>query len=319
MGAYEVDLLAANWLQRRHFWNWTEEDQAALDTWLAVSESHRIAYWRQRAGWDRTERLVVLRSHTLGRHDGEPQARSQSLFSRLASAFAVVAALGIFSTYQFLRPKDAIYETAIGERRTILLADGSQVELNTGTTLRVRIGTAGERNIWLEKGEAFFQIKHDQSRPFIVTAENNRIVDLGTEFLVHRDGERLEVALSQGRIRLESMNGGARARSSLMTPGDVAIATADAISVTKKSAENLAIELGWRRGVLIFDRTSLADAAAELNRYNRKHLVIEDSAVARRLIGGIFPTNDVELFARVAQDLLGLHIEHRGDETVISR
>ena len=319
MGAIEVDLLAASWLQRRHFWNWSEEDQITLDAWLAASESHRIAYWRQTAGWDRTERLVVLRSRTLEKHDDKPHARSRSLFIRLTAALIVVSALGIFGTYQFFHPNDAIYQTAVGEHRTIVLVDGSKVELNTGTTLRARIGTTGERNIWLEKGETFFQIKHDQSRPFIVTAENHRIVDLGTEFLVRRDAERLEVALSQGRIRLESVKGGAQVRSSLMTPGDVAIVTADAISVTKKSAKNLANELGWRRGVLIFDRTPLADAAAELNRYNRKQLVIEDSAVARRLIGGTFPTNDVELFARVAQDLLGLHIGHRGEDTVISR
>jgi transmembrane sensor len=318
MSANEVDLLAANWLQRRHFWNWTEEDQASLDAWLAAAESHRIAYWRQRAGWDRTERLVVLRSHSFEKKD-ESSSRSRLFFASLTAAFFVICALGIFGTYQFLRSENTIYETAIGERRMIVLSDGSQVELNTDTALRSGVGPRGERNLWLEKGEAFFRIKHNRSLPFVVTAANHRIIDLGTEFLVRRDAKRIEVALSQGRIRLETAENGSPTRSSIMTPGDVAIAAAGTVSVTKKSAANLANELGWRRGMLIFDHTTLADAAAEFNRYNHEQLIIEDSAVARRFIGGTFPTTDVELFARVAKDLLGLHIEHRGGEIVVSR
>jgi transmembrane sensor len=319
VSANEVDLRAANWLQCRHFWDWTEEDQVALDAWLAKSESHRIAYWRQSAGWNRTERLVVLRSPKSEKRDVRPRRRPTPNFVRVTAALIVVSALGVVSTRQILGSSETIYETSVGEHRTIVLADGSRIELNTSTILRVNVSPTGGRKVWLEKGEAYFQIKHDAVRPFVVMAANHRITDLGTKFLVRRDADRLEVALSEGKVRLESTGTGAQARSSLMTPGDVVIATADAMSVTKKSTKKLANELGWRRGVLVFDRTSLADAAAELNRYNREQLVIDDSFVARRLIGGTFPTNNIELFARVARDLLGLHVERRGEETVISR
>jgi transmembrane sensor len=319
MSAIEIDLLAANWLQRRHFWDWADEDQAALDAWLAKSEAHRIAYWRQSAGWNRTERLVVLRSPKSEMPDVEPRKTVGPLSIRVATALIFVAVLGIFGLRQFLGSAEAVYQTGVGEHRTIVLADGSRIELNTGTILRANIGAADKRTVWLEKGEAYFQVKHDATRPFVVMAANQRIVDLGTKFLVRRKADRLEVALSEGQIRLESTTPGAHAQPSLLAPGDVAIATADAVSVTKKSRQKLANELGWRHGVLVFDRTSLGDAAAELNRYNHEQLVISDAAVARRMIGGTFPTNNIELFARVARDLLGLRVEHRGEETVISR
>ncbi len=159
MSANEVDLLAANWLQRRHFWNWTEEDQVSLETWLAVSESHRIAYWRQRAGWDRSElacRFCVRPGSNS--FDDKPHTRVLSFFVRFVAALVVVSALGLFGAHQFLAPSATTYKTAVGERRTIVLADGSQIELNTDTTLRASVGAAGERNLWLEKGEAFFKL-----------------------------------------------------------------------------------------------------------------------------------------------------------------
>ena len=99
----------------------------------------------------------------------------------------------------------------------------------------------------------------------------------------------------------------------------MAIATANDISVTKKSQRDLATDLGWRRGVLVFHQTTLKDAVAEFNRYNRKKLVIADSKAAALTIGATFPIHDVEAFARVAKNVFGLHVDNQGSEIVISR
>ena len=191
-------------------------------------------------------------------------------------------------------------------------------ELNTDTVLRTNL-EANRRTVWLYKGEAYFQIKHDAARPFIVMADGHRVMDLGTKFLVRRNTVQLEVAVVEGRVQFDTAQDTPQARSAVLTSGDVIVATANATAMMRKSPQKLANELSWRRGLLIFDNATLATVAAEFNRYNSGQIVIADPAVNRLVVGGTFPVNDVKAFAELAQDVLGLHVERRGDETVISR
>lgn len=108
-------------------------------------------------------------------------------------------------------------------------------------------------------------------------------------------------------------------QSAVLKPGDVVVATADTMHLTRKTEEDLSKQLGWRRGVLIFDNTTLATAAKEFNRYNRRKLVIGDFATASLTVVGTFQANDVEAFADVAQFVLHLKVQKHGQETVVSR
>ncbi len=81
----------------------------------------------------------------------------------------------------------------------------------------------------------------------------------------------------------------------------------------------LSNELGWRRGVLVFTRVTLAEATAEFNRYNTNKITIADPKTARITIGGTFQAGNINAFAHLVRILLGLRVEHRGNETVISR
>ena len=107
--------------------------------------------------------------------------------------------------------------------------------------------------------------------------------------------------------------------ATLLSPGDSAVVTGDAVSVTRKAAKDLIAKLGWRRGVVTFDRTTLADAVAELNRYNNRKLVIGDPRAARITIGGTFDVNNIDTFIDIAREDFGLHVSSRGDETVITK
>ena len=108
-------------------------------------------------------------------------------------------------------------------------------------------------------------------------------------------------------------------RSAVLVPGDVALATADTMSIRKVNASDLANALGWRRGLLVFHNTTLAEAAAALNRYNSNKLVIADADAAKRTINGTFGTHDVEFFARMTEQVFGLHATSNGTTTTISR
>jgi transmembrane sensor len=314
MSAKEIERLAAAWLERREREDWSGEDQAALDSWLAESVAHRVAFVRVDAAWGRTEWLGALRPFT-----PEPGAeRKWNSPLRIAAAIAIAVLLGSVAAAYLLQPTERTFTTQVGGHETIAFADGSRIELNTDTVLRARMTTAS-RTLWLDKGEAYFQVRHDPAHPFIVMAGDHRVTDLGTKFLVRRDPGRLEVALLEGRVRFGAADGKPQSQSALMVPGDIVTATASTVFLTKESDRTLARDLSWRHGVLVFDNTPLADAAREFNRYNREKLIIADPAVASMTIDGTFPANNAQAFARVVRNALGLRIEKHGDESVILR
>jgi transmembrane sensor len=150
-------------------------------------------------------------------------------------------------------------------------------------------------------------------------AGNNRVVDLGTKFVVRRETGRLEVAVMEGSARLEKAGDGANAKPATLHPGDVAVATANDIRVKQSPPAVLKAETSWRRGVLVFRDATLAQAAAELNRYNREKLVIVDPAAARLTFGATVPAGGTAAFIEVAQEVLGLHVERHGNEILVSR
>ena len=96
------------------------------------------------------------------------------------------------------------------------------------------------------------------------------------------------------------------------------IATANRIETQKKPVAVLSADLAWRQGLLIFKRSTLAEAAAQFNRYNREKLIVDPSA-AQLKIGGTFQSDNITDFAEVAREVLGVRVSRRGDETVISR
>lgn len=314
--AAEIRAQAASLLARVNSGEGQVADQIELDAWLAQSRAHRAAYWRLEAAWQEAERLRVTRAPLL-RPDAARNTRKYTSV-KIAAAAALVAIVGTAGFLHSQSPATRIYATDIGGRKILNLSDGSKIELNTNTVVRLG-GEAGQRQAWLEKGEAFFEIHHDATHPFTVTAGDHKITDLGTKFSVRQDGRSLRVTLLEGKARLDSTDIWSRHQSAELSPGDVAVATANSLSLVRKSDKALKEELGWRKGVLIFDRTSLADAVAEINRYNTQKLVIENPSVAKLTLDGTFPVHAVVEFTEVAQAVFGLHVERQGDHTLISR
>jgi transmembrane sensor len=318
-GARELQEQAIEWIVNRHVAEtWSEHDQSRLDAWLNKSPAHLVAYWRAKDGWNRTELLGALRSFRPDRTRTEGRQRTRALWTRRAAVAAAFVIVGATASGYFSRPVEHRYATALGGRQMLALADGSQIEMNTDTALR--IGDAGtQRTVTLEKGEAFFQIKHDSKHPFVVRVANHRIVDLGTKFSVRTDGDRVQVALVEGLARIDNFGADGKRSSTLLKPGDVAVATALSIFVSKKSQPELVNQLAWRHGVLVFDNAALADVAAEFNRYNHQKIVIADQAAGRRTINGAFQANDLEAMTNIAREVFGLRVVQRNDEILISR
>jgi transmembrane sensor len=310
--AADVRSRAAAWLiKRRDHEDWSENDQIQLDSWLAESPSHKIAYLRVDAAWQRADRLSALRRPPSG------SGRVSSVLKFVAAGIAVAAVLGAVVVTKLDTSSTTAYVTGVGGHETLTLGDGSQIELNTDTSLRVT-NEAARRTVWLDKGEAYFQIAHNTVRPFVVIAGDHRITDLGTQFLVRRDENSLRVALLQGRAQFDGENTHGK-QQAVLSPGDVVIATANSLSISQQPMQDLKAALGWRHGLIVFHHATLVDAANEYNRYNLRKIVIADPSIAQLNINGSLPANDVSAFARSVRTFFNLHVEEHQDEVVISR
>ncbi|HEY5236928.1 MAG TPA: FecR domain-containing protein [Rhizomicrobium sp.] len=311
----ELHLQASDWIERRDFGGWTNEDKAQFEVWLSESPAHRIAFLRTDTSWKSTEMLAALRPFRPDRGPPSPPRRARGLFLKIAASFSILAMLGAAGLTHFGTPRYSTYSTSVGGHRTLTLGDGSQIELDTDTVVRV---AADQRKVILDNGQAYFQVKHNATHPFVVTVGNHHVTDLGTKFIIRERRDNLEVALVEGLARFDDETGGKK-RVLTLAPGDTVRATADSLLVSRKSAGDLTNELGWRRGVLVFNQASLADVADEVNRYNQKKLIVADAMAARVNIGGTFRTNDVQAIANAARESFGLHVVDRGNEIVISR
>ncbi len=316
--ANAISTVAAEWVaERRNTEAWTEERQSELDAWLDSSAAHRVAYIRIEATWKRTDRLAALRRPMRAPTGLAPSKRSFWLKIGAASALAGLATFGATGNY-FSRSNEQTFETPIGGHEQVILGDGTKIELNTDTVVRVSLDQ-NSRAITLDRGEAFFQVRHDAEHPFVVDAGGHRVTDLGTEFSVRRDLDRVQVALIEGRARFDTAETGVRASSLELAPGDEVVATNDGVTLVKKPVAILKTGLGWRRGVVVFSNTALADAAQEFNRYSRKKIAFADPTVGRLRIEGTFQTDNIEAFADVLQAALGLRSEERDGNIMISR
>lgn len=214
---------------------------------------------------------------------------------------ASVAAGGVF----LWRQKPVIYETRIGERRTIALPDGSRVTLNTGSRISARFD-GRRREIVLEAGEAFFDVAHQDETPFDVLSHESRIRVTGTRFNVYRHDAFTDVDLLEGGVAA-----GPAARPS--EPG-VRLRAGQAVRLSRSgnpdafsAAQDGRIE-DWRNGRVSFDRTPLRSAVIEMNRYSRAPLRILDPSLEDLPIDGVFEAGDTAAFAKAVGLLDGVSV-----------
>jgi transmembrane sensor len=224
----QIETQAANWLARRDAPDWLPADEAVLNAWLAESTAHKVAFIRLETAWNASQKLKALgagvskgvipapglwrRSRFLrlrgglaveparaatGPRTGSRRRRGRlGLYGLAASLLvgAVVASLWLFS------PGGSAYRTAVGGLEAVPLRDGSKVTLNTDTDVRIELSPS-ERRVDLRRGEAFFDVAHDATRPFVVRAGDKRVVAVGTKFSVRRDGNEMWVVVTEGMVR----------------------------------------------------------------------------------------------------------------------
>lgn len=203
--------------------------------------------------------------------------------------------------------------TGVGEIRQTPLADGSNVTLDTATSLKPRFSSSG-RDIRLDQGRALFRVAHDSRRPFVVEAAGIRVRAVGTVFSVARN-DAIEVIVSEGIVEVTGGRGGVVLKAGQRGR----FAAGQPASTEQVSAEALARALDWRDGRLELQGQTLASAVTTINRYNNRPIVVTDRSLAEEPLYGVFRTDDPEGFARTAALGLGARSSVESDRIVIGR
>jgi transmembrane sensor len=240
------------------------------------------------------------------RHTGRRPGRR---FVRWLAAASVGAFALLLTQFMHVDAPAIRHGTAIGEQRSVALADGSIVMLNTQSEVEVRIDRS-TRHVSLLAGEAMFDVVADRERPFVVQAGNVSLRVLGTKFSVYRTGALTRVAVVDGTVQLVPDD--RLADAVLVTEGETLVAGRDGV-LPAGAGGDFETAVAWTERRLIFNAAPLAQVVHEFNRYNAVPLVVEDSQLAARPVTTVFNANDVGALVTFLELEPDVEVQHDDD------
>jgi transmembrane sensor len=290
----------------------SHDDELAFTAWLAGSPERRDAYRALETGWTelglvaQDETVLRLRAETLNRISGRaPPRRLPGRAMGAVAATVVLVALTGFGWWKHTAP--IIHRTEAGERLTVTLTDGSQVDLAPRSRLKVRI-TDDERRVELDQGQAYFVVAHDAT-PFRVYAGDRTVTALGTQFQVSREGKAASVVLVEGSVRV-APTASAAGRSVVLKPGQ---GVSGPMPMAQPRTVDREVETAWRSGRLVFRDRPLSEVVASFNRLSAAPLEIGDPIVAGRRVSGSFRYDGVDQFSRALEVGFGVKVRATPD------
>jgi transmembrane sensor len=326
----EIDRQAAEWFGRREG-GLTATQEAEFQRWLAADERHAAHYGEFDETWSLLAELEGRAQVTAA--DPSSFARRASRFSRIYFPALAAAAVVVLGIMLWSRPDAGNIRysvtTETGGMKKLEMPDGSVIRLNSDTIVAIDF-TTGERRVDLQRGEAHFTVAKDPSRPFMVTAAGVSVRAVGTAFNVALKSARLEVLVTEGKVKVLETP---KAQSVLSSPEDnhpalsagqtavVDLASratpAPVATVLTLPAAEIEQALAWQIKLLEFDEKPLRDVIAEFNRYNQHQLVIADVSLGRRAFGGVFRADNYEDLVSLLEKRFGVIAERSGDQTVL--
>jgi transmembrane sensor len=291
MAAQALTKQAADWVARLSGQP-GEADWLAFEAWLGGDDQRRAAYDKALAVSLAVDRhAVALADRLADRPAGRPAPMLWGAGLMTVAAVAVTFA----ALHPRPEPRATIYATAKGERRDIVLADGTRIALSTDTRLSVDM-RSDRRELTLASGEAAFKVVHDPSRPFTVHLGDRVLRDIGTEFdAVRRDG-LITVAVREGMVAMERADD-ARRRVTL-GPGSRAEHREGSQEVTVLAA-NTEDAFSWRSGRLIYRDRPLSEVAGDLSRYGDEQVKAVGPAANLRFTGVLTVDNQAAMVQRL--------------------
>jgi transmembrane sensor len=284
------DAIIASWLQ------WCEEDPENL-----------AAFQRTQAVWQ-----AAAPAEETG---ASQRSTLKPWIAAAASVLLCLSAVWFFGRQDNDRGAQS-YSTPIAGQGSSVLPDGSKVELGAGSRITTQYSGA-TRAVFVDSGEAFFSVKKDARRPFVVTAGNLRVIAVGTAFNVRRGDDRVVVAVQEGKVRVSDSSGSAPDLAAVGAGEEaVYIATARHLAVAHIRPTDAA---SWRHGILKYEHEPLSAVAADLNRYSTRKIVISDPAIAELPFTGTVFSTRIDDALQALTDVFPLTIVERANTIELHR
>jgi transmembrane sensor len=318
----EIEEEAAAWVWRLDRDTLSATDRKGFEDWVRRDPRHRRAFEELGGVWSaldglaeakRAEKIATF-AQLPGGSQHSPVRTSAWKILRYPIAATIVLSLAAFWGLRHGNEAQTL-STAVGQQRTVSLADGSTVYLNTNTIVETRLDRE-QRVMRLTKGEALFKVAPDKQRPFQVFAGRTVVRALGTEFNVRLQGaDDVQVIVSEGRVEVES-NSMSAPRIKLALSAGQRFAPAQRAPVVTVDNEALSKALAWRDGAIVFDGEPLGEAIVELNRYTDTRFIVQDPQVREMKVGGRFEAGDVDEFLAALKKALPVATRRGGDNLV---
>ncbi len=327
---------AAAWLAERDG-GLAPEDAAAFAAWRRADPRHEEAVARLEATWRGLQALREFRPEARVHPDRDLLARPARVVpfpTTLAATAALAACLALAAAAWWWAPTGANvpeftarHATTVGGFQRVTLPDGSVVVLNANSEIRERF-TAAERRVALVRGEATFQVAKQPARAFVVDADGVAVRAVGTAFNVRLQPGKVDVLVTEGRVRVETPEpaaGAAPAPVAELAEGQrVTVASARAAQVEAPVVRNVSPaiireELSWQEPRLVFVETPLAEVVRQFNARNRVQIELADADLGDLPVGGSFRAEHVEAFVRLLVSDERIEAERAGPDRIVLR
>lgn len=331
---------AGFWVFTRHSEQWTSVAEQQLQDWLAESETNRLEYERALRLW---QNLDQLKSATFPARHNAQQIREQRIErkQRIRKAqqtgfMGILVLVSSFGLNEYLLTER--YSTALGERKSIELADGSKIMLNTDTQLSVKM-TGNQRVINLEKGEVYVTVAHELDRSFDVITGNGRIHDIGTSFNIYTAPAVTQVTVTEGKVQVipDSKITGSRwldhvlNRSVFWLQADRAvqhtenhalvlgeqISYNDQGEINEPVATNTDNIVAWRNGRLVFEMAPLETVLSQVQRYHKVNFQYSSDTIKQIRVSASFETDNLPKILNTLQAAFPVKTQQFQDGKII--
>lgn len=290
----------------------TATEEQSLRRWLAENELHKSVFLEMAELWDKMDSLSRLADLFQAPAPKKQPYRIHAYIAVAASVAMTAIALVLhvsglgnpyFSKDSRLTLVEAVYETAVGQHNKVDLPDGSHLRVNTNSLVRVEY-TEDSRLFYLERGELNIEVAKDPARPLNVIAKGERVQAVGTAFNVRiNDEHEVELLVTHGKVLVAKENGQGNVEKVLQkaSPDIIAVSSGEKIilggkpaQVAKVQADDIAAELSWREGNLVFRGETLEQALNEISRYTDVDFEIDNDVIRQQRIAGLFKAGDVD-------------------------
>ncbi|MFA5495891.1 MAG: FecR domain-containing protein [Porticoccaceae bacterium] len=323
---------ASRWLARLER-GLSPAENTAFQQWMMESRQHRQTLFAMAELWDKMDSLSRLSDLF------PPVTRKPPTLLGYAASITLIFT-GVLLGWFLLQPEggktlqgslagNGIYETSVGGHSLVNLPDNSKALLNTDSLIQAHYNDQ-QRYIVLERGEVHFTVTKDKSRPFIVHAGDKVIQAVGTAFNVKMSDDKVvALVVTDGQVAVAdkippTVSLGPEPPPILLSQdsptvsqGEAAMFDASEIHIQKIAPEQIAVNLSWQQGNIIFQGETLEDAIREISRYTNIKFEIVDTEVKKVRVAGLFKPGDINGLLVTLYENFNISSQKIGEERIL--